>query len=220
MYGKAAAPSPTSHRPSPPPPLTHTHFLRIQILCPQVQDGGGAYGSDAEAGGTYGGSVAGAAYPTHAFPGDSLTGPGGGEGLVVAFRDLSYSITKDGKDVDLITDISAFFMPGRMAAIMGPSGAGKVCVCMCACARACKSGGTLQCTPTTCAKSWPFCEAVPDCSPPLHLSCLVCAELLRTVLKNLMPRPFPPSDDAAGRHCGAKDARCGIGRGLHCLPAP
>ena len=45
---------------------------------------------------------------------------------MVAFRDLSYSITKGGKDVDLITDVSAFFIPGRMAAIMGPSGAGKV----------------------------------------------------------------------------------------------
>ena len=114
-------------RDDPPPPLTQTAFLRIQIFLPQVQGGGGAHVSDAETGGACGDSTS--AYPPHAFPGDSLTGPGGGEGLVVAFRDLSYSITKDGKDVDLITDISAFFMPGRMAAIMGPSGAGKVGVC-------------------------------------------------------------------------------------------
>ena len=65
------------------------------------------------------------AKPSHAsFPGDSVSGAHGGAGLVVAFRELSYSILKDGKDLDLITDISASFRPGRMAAIMGPSGAG------------------------------------------------------------------------------------------------
>ena len=92
---------------------------------------GDTRGIDAEAGSAAGGSSYGKPRGS-AFLGDNVAAPGV-EGLVVAFRDLSYSITKDGKDVDLITDISAFFMPRRMAAIMGPSGAGKVGVCVCAC---------------------------------------------------------------------------------------
>ena len=47
--------------------------------------------------------------------------------MTLAFRDLSYSVTlpKGQGEKQILSNVSGMFRPGRVAAIMGPSGAGK-----------------------------------------------------------------------------------------------
>jgi ABC-type multidrug transport system ATPase subunit len=48
------------------------------------------------------------------------------EPLAIAFKDICYSVTlPDGVELDLLTNVSGYFKPGSLTALMGSSGAGK-----------------------------------------------------------------------------------------------
>lgn len=59
--------------------------------------------------------------PTH-----ENTERGGAQGVAITFTNLEYSVPlKEGDKLTILNDLNGAFVPGKLTALMGPSGSGK-----------------------------------------------------------------------------------------------